>query len=179
MKKNLQIWRRGSESDNSSPFSGVKTIDFTGNPSVSDSTRFNPILSFWTPFWTPLPSSLFTIGTIFWRRFICMVPSKHLRVVGAKDFQSTENWRPVWNQGLPKMHLAVGFSLVRIEMWSPDFSRVMRRLREHDNVRRKHASVAGRDATQASATVEKIQLDGQKPLNATWVEIVHERGENS
>jgi hypothetical protein len=108
-----------------------------------------------------------------------MAPSKHLRLDGAKDFQSTENWWPVWNEGLPKIPLAVGFSLVRIEMWSPDFSRVMRRLREHDNFRRRHASVAGRTASRAGATEEMIGFNQAQTFKATHFEIALEPRENS
>jgi hypothetical protein len=36
-------------------------------------------------------------------------------------------------RGQPKTLLAVGFGLVRIERWTPDISRVERRLREHGN----------------------------------------------
>jgi hypothetical protein len=49
------------------------------------------VVGFWTPFWTPLPDLIFAVGTISWYRFVYMAPSKHLRVNGAKYFQSIEN----------------------------------------------------------------------------------------
>ena len=76
---NVRIFTPGSE------------IDFAGHPSLSDPIRPNPILSIWTPFWTPLPSRVFVVHTICGPRSICMAPSKHPRLDGANDFQSTEN----------------------------------------------------------------------------------------
>jgi len=83
--------RRGSESDVSSPSLGVKTADFIGNPTVSNPIQFNPILSFWTPFWTPFPGRVFAADAANSKLFLSMSQSKHARVSTAKDFQWIEN----------------------------------------------------------------------------------------